>query len=170
MYNLMSKELQDGCTHRSVVNSLMSGERSIMCGVPHELGVGTNPICIFLSDMDCGIECTHFQHWVELSESKSANNTKLCIQYSAYWRGRMPIRGNLTGSRGSTPMWTSRSPVCKGIWVRAILIHEYRLEDEWIKSSPVEKGLEVLVEQKLDMKQHCALAARKSELHQKKHY
>lgn len=30
---------------------------------------------------------------------------------------------------------------CKGIWVRAILTHEYRLEDEWIKSSPTEKDL-----------------------------
>mgnify|MGYP001858402220 CR=1 FL=1 len=30
---------------------------------------------------------------------------------------------------------------CKVIWVRAILTHEDRLEDEWIKSSPTEKDL-----------------------------
>ncbi|GAB0183011.1 mitochondrial enolase superfamily member 1 [Grus japonensis] len=125
----------DGHTQRVVVNGSMSKWRSGTSGVPQGSVLGPALFNIFVGDMDSGIEC---------SLSKFADNTKLCGVVDTLEEG-MPSRGTLTGWRG-----------------RPNPKHDYRLSKEWIESSPEEKDLGVLIDEKLNMSRQCALAAQKA--------
>jgi len=110
---------------------------------------------IFVGDMDSGTECIL---------SKLADNTKLCGVVDAL-EGRDAIRRGLD----RLERWAcvnclkfnkAKSKVLHVGWGNPK--HKYRLDGEWLESSPEEKDLGVLVDEKLNMTLQCVLAAQKA--------
>ncbi|GAB0205535.1 mitochondrial enolase superfamily member 1 [Grus japonensis] len=133
----------DGRTQRLVVNGSMST-------VP--VPVLFN---IFVGNMDSGIECTL---------GKFADDTKLCGVVDTL-EGRDAVPRDLDRlERWASASHTKFNKVkCKVLHIgRRNPKHNYRLGEERIESSPEEKDLGVLIDEKLNMSRQCAPAAQKA--------
>ncbi|GAB0192895.1 mitochondrial enolase superfamily member 1 [Grus japonensis] len=145
----------DGHTQRVVVNGSMSKWSTVMSGVPRGQYWDRHCSTSLSATWTSGIEC---------ALSKFADDTKLCGVVDML-EGRDAIQRDLDRlerwARANRMKFNKAK--CKVPHVgRRNSKHNYRLGEEWIESSPEEKDLGVLIDEKLNMSRQRALAAQKA--------
>ena len=113
----------------------------VTSGISQGLVLGLALFNIFVSHTDSGIERTL---------SKFADNTKLCGAVDML-EGRDAVQRDLERWAHVNLMKFNRAK-CKVLHMgQGNPKHRYRLDDEWIESSPAGKDLGVLVDEKLNV-------------------
>ncbi|PKU27677.1 rna-directed dna polymerase from mobile element jockey-like [Limosa lapponica baueri] len=110
---------------------------------------------IFISDLDAGVECTM---------SKFADDAKLGGAVDSL-EGQEALQRDLDRLEHWAMINGMKFNKNKCLILHLGLsnaIHKYRLGEEWLKSSPAERDLGVLVASRLNMSQQCALAAKRA--------
>jgi len=145
----------NGRSQRVAVNGSMSRCRPVTSGVPQGSVLGLVLFNIFVGDMDSETEGTL---------SKFSSDTKLCGVVDAL-EGRDAIQRDLDrlGRWACVNHMKLNKAKCKVLHVVwGIPKNKYRLGGEWLESSPEEKDLEVLADEKLNMSRQCVLAVQKA--------